>query len=104
MTYPFENDTSAVIKKLAARSMQADKRNKAFLLLTIAISVCMVFSILLISTGTQEKFKKVGNMNESGTDFRCLKEEQARRQFKKLYYYNTEIIYHAAKYPEDVVV
>ena len=37
--------------------MQADKRNKAFLLLTIAISVCMVFSILLISTGTQEKFK-----------------------------------------------
>jgi hypothetical protein len=53
---------------------------------------------------TQEKFKKVGNMNESGTDFRCLKEEQARRQFKKLYYYNTEIIYHAAKYPEDVVV
>ena len=43
-------------------------------------------------------------MNESGTDFRCLKEEQARKQFKKLYYYNTEIIYHAAKYPENVVV
>ena len=53
----FENDTSAIVKKLAGRSMQADKRNKAFLLLTIAISVCMVFSILLISTGTQEKFK-----------------------------------------------
>ena len=58
MTWPFENDTSAIVKKLAGRSMQADKRNKAFLLLTIAISVCMVFSILLISTGTQEKFKK----------------------------------------------
>ena len=53
MTWPFENDTSAIVKKLAGRSMQADKRNKAFLLLTIAISVCMVFSILLISTGTQ---------------------------------------------------
>ena len=57
MTWPFENDTSAIVKKLAGRRMQADKRNKAFLLLTIAISVCMVFSILLISTGTQEKFK-----------------------------------------------
>lgn len=57
MTWPFENDTSAIVKKMAGRSMQADKRNKAFLLLTIAISVCMVFSILLISTGTQEKFK-----------------------------------------------
>ena len=55
MTWPFENDTSAIVKKLAGRSMQADKRNKAFLLLTIAISVCMVFSILLISTGTQAK-------------------------------------------------
>ena len=43
MTWPFENDTSAIVKKLAGRSMQADKRNKAFLLLTIAISVCMVF-------------------------------------------------------------
>ena len=35
MTWPFENDTSAIVKKLAGRSMQADKRNKAFLLLTI---------------------------------------------------------------------
>lgn len=32
MTWPFENDTSAIVKKLAGRSMQADKRNKAFLL------------------------------------------------------------------------
>ena len=31
MTWPFENDTSAIVKKLAGRSMQADKRNKAFL-------------------------------------------------------------------------
>ena len=62
MTWPFENDTSAIVKKLAGRSMQADKRNKAFLLLTIAISVCMVFSILLISTGTQEKFKNTHNI------------------------------------------
>ena len=58
MTWPFENDTSAIVKKLAGRSMQADKRNKAFLLLTIAISVCMVFSILLISTGTQTSVYK----------------------------------------------
>ncbi len=57
MTWPFENDTSAIVKKLAGRSMQADKRSKAFLLLIIALSVCMVFSILLISTGTQEEFK-----------------------------------------------
>lgn len=57
MTWPFENDTGAIVKKLANRSMKADKRSKVFLLLTIAVSVCMVFSIILISTGTQEEFK-----------------------------------------------
>ena len=57
MTWPFENDTSAILKKMASRSIKADKKSKAFLLLTIAISVCMIFSIILISTGTQEEFK-----------------------------------------------
>ena len=49
MTWPFENDTSSVVKKLANRSMRADKRSRLLLLFTIALSVCMVFSIILIS-------------------------------------------------------
>ena len=28
MTWPFENDTSSIVKKLADRSMKADKRSK----------------------------------------------------------------------------
>ena len=31
MTWPFENDTSAIVKKLADRSMKADKRRNAFI-------------------------------------------------------------------------
>lgn len=57
MTWPFENDTSSVVKKLAHKNMKADKRSRLLLLFTIALSVCMVFSILLISTGLQEKYK-----------------------------------------------
>ena len=57
MTWPFENDTSAITNKLAKRSMKTDKQSKAFLLLTIALSVCMIFSIILISAGAQEEFK-----------------------------------------------
>lgn len=57
MTWPFENDTSAVVKRLAINSTKSDKRSRLFLLLTIALSVCMVFSILLISVGTQEAYK-----------------------------------------------
>jgi len=37
--------------------MKADKRSKAFLLFTIALSVCMIFSLILISAGSQEEFK-----------------------------------------------
>ena len=33
--------------------MQADKSKGHFLLLTVAISVCMVFGVLLISTDTE---------------------------------------------------
>ncbi len=57
MTWPFENDTSSVVKKLADRSMKADKRSRLLLLFTIALSVSMVFSIILISAGLQEKYK-----------------------------------------------
>ena len=57
MTWPFENNTNGIAKNLAKRSLKADKRSKFFLFLTIALSVCMVFSIILISTGTEEKFK-----------------------------------------------
>ncbi|MFQ6825697.1 MAG: hypothetical protein ACLRUZ_01445 [Faecalimonas sp.] len=57
MTWPFENNTNGIVKNLVKRSLKADKRSKIFLFFTIALSVCMVFSIILISTGTQEKFK-----------------------------------------------
>ena len=53
MTWPFENNTNGIVKNLVKRSLKADKRSKIFLFFTIALSVCMVFSIILISTGTQ---------------------------------------------------
>ena len=39
MTWPFENDTSAAEKKLASRSIKADKRRSVFVILTIALAV-----------------------------------------------------------------
>ena len=42
MTWPFENDTSAVEKKLASRSIKADKRRSVFVILTIALAVCLM--------------------------------------------------------------
>ena len=47
MTWPFENDTSAVEKKLATRSMKADKRRSIFVIITIALAVCLMRTFVL---------------------------------------------------------
>ena len=57
MTWPFENDTSAIVKKLADRSMKADKRRNAFIIITIAfaVSLMMVLCIALPTLDWQKK-------------------------------------------------
>ena len=48
MTWPFENDTSAVEKKLASRSIKADKRRSVFVILTIALAVCLMGTLCFL--------------------------------------------------------
>lgn len=76
MVYPFENDTSAIIKRLANGSIKSDKRSKIFLLLTITLSVCMAFSILLISAGTQEEYKNT-QRNKAQVGILGISDEQS---------------------------
>ena len=55
MTWPFENDTSAIVKKLADRSMKADKRRNAFIIITIAFAVSlMIFKHLPPQRGKEK--------------------------------------------------
>ena len=82
MTFPFENNTNRIIKKLAYQSSKAEKRSRIFLIFTIAIAVCMVFSILLISTGTQEKFKST-QRNKAQIGIVGITEEQLSQLRKK---------------------
>ena len=53
MTWPFENDTSAVIKKLANRSMRADRRRSVFVLVTIALAVCLMGTLCFVYSAKQ---------------------------------------------------
>jgi ABC-type antimicrobial peptide transport system permease subunit len=55
MTWPFENDTSAVEKKLAGRSIKADKRRSAFVILTIALAVCLMGTLCFLYSAQQLK-------------------------------------------------
>ena len=53
MTWPFENDTSNVEKKLAGRSMKADRRRSIFIILTITLAVCLMGTLSFIYSAQQ---------------------------------------------------
>ena len=55
MTWPFENDTSIVEKKLASRSMKADRRRSIFIILTIALAVCLMGTLSFIYSAQQKQ-------------------------------------------------
>ena len=55
MTWPFENDTSMVEKKLAGRSIKADKRRSVFVILTIALAVCLMGTLCFLYSAQQLK-------------------------------------------------
>ena len=55
MIWPFENDTSRVEKKLAGRSMKADRRRSIFIILTIALAVCLMGTLCFIYSAQQKK-------------------------------------------------
>ena len=51
MTLPFENDTGPVIKKLASRSIQTDKRRNLFVIVTIALAAALMAAIFCAGAG-----------------------------------------------------
>ena len=57
MTWPFENDTSAITKKLAKRFLRAEKTSRRILTLTIAISTVLILATILILVGFQKHIR-----------------------------------------------
>lgn len=57
MTLPFENDTGPVIKKLASRSIQTDKRRNLFVIVTIALAAALMAAIFCAGAGSDRKLE-----------------------------------------------
>ena len=55
MTWPFENNTSAIVKKIADRSMKADKRRNTFIIITITFAVSLMMVLALYNLGTDRE-------------------------------------------------
>ena len=42
MTWPFENDTSAITKKLAKKSLQSEKRRNLMVVIAVALAAFLI--------------------------------------------------------------
>ena len=42
MTWPFENDTSAITKKLAKKSLQSEKRRNLMMVIAVALAAFLI--------------------------------------------------------------
>jgi len=62
----FQNNNEAVIKRLAKSSLRANKRRNVFIILTIAISTCLMATISLATLGSeQERINDIDGMYQA---------------------------------------
>lgn len=54
MTWPFENDTSAIVKKLAKKNLSVDKRRNTLIIITIVLATCLIVATSLYFFYTQK--------------------------------------------------
>ena len=68
MTWPFENDTSAITKKLAKKSLQSEKRRNLMVVIAVALASCLIcFSIVMALSTRQIEKNHVEDTYEAGT-------------------------------------
>ena len=59
MTWPFENDTSAITKKLAKKSLQSEKRRNLMVVIAVALASCLIcFSGIVMALSTLADMQK----------------------------------------------
>lgn len=82
MTWPFENDTSVVIKKLAAAQLKREHLKKIFTIIAISLATFLMSSVLLLISGIVAVNQNGGN-NITGS-YHALISGVQEEQYQKL--------------------
>ncbi len=82
MTWPFENDTSAVIKNLASAQLKKERLKKIFTIIAISLATFLMASVLLLVSGIITVNQKGGN-NITGS-YHALISGIEKEQYQKL--------------------
>ena len=82
MTWPFENDTSAIIKKLASAQLKKERLKKIFTIIAISLATFLMASVLLLVSGIITVNQNGGN-NITGS-YHALISSIEKEQYQKL--------------------
>ena len=74
MTWPFENDTGAIVKRISNRSVSANRKTTLFIVLTIALAGALLSAIVLYGFGVMQETQNRTNgaielANDAGLNF-----------------------------------
>ena len=83
MTWPFENDTSAVVKRISNRSISANRKRNLFTIITIALAAALLLAIMLYGFGTSQ-----ANINRTKDTAQIVFTNITQEQGDKLYEQN----------------
>ena len=82
MIWPFENDTSAVIKNMAQKSIAFDKKKNLFCISAIVVAVAMIMmSLLTVQNIIHQNQNEVSGLHQ-GIFFDITQKDKGKKQYR----------------------
>ena len=82
MTWPFENDTSGIVKRISNRSISANRKRNIFIILTIALASALLSAIVLYGFGVMQETQN-RNQKTAQIMYHAISEQQGRNYTSK---------------------
>ena len=80
MTWPFENDTGAVVKRLSNRNVAANRKRNIFTILTIALASALLSTIVLYGFGVPQETQNL-NKKTAQIVYHAISEQQGQELY-----------------------
>ena len=82
MTWPFENDTSGIVKRISNRSISANRKRNIFIVLTIVLASALLSAIVLYGFGVMQETQN-RNQKTAQIMYHAISEQQGQELYKQ---------------------
>lgn len=82
MTWPFENDTSGIVKRISNHSISVNRKRNIFIVLTIALASALLSAIVLYGFGVMQETQN-RNQKTAQIMYHAISEGQGQELYKQ---------------------